>query len=78
MVRTSQNVPIYDPAQMYKRLFANSGLSASQLARLMSERKSVLDFLQGDIGALENRLTAADKARLDAHLTGIRSIADSN
>lgn len=68
------NVPIYDPAQMYKRLFANSGLSAPQLARLMSERKSVLDFLQGDIGAVENRLTAADKARLDAHLTGIRSM----
>jgi hypothetical protein len=68
------NVPIYDPAQMYKKLFANSNLSASQLAKLLAERKSVLDFLQSDIGALQPRLSAADKTKLDAHLTGIRSM----
>jgi hypothetical protein len=68
------NVPIYDPTQMYTRLFANSNLSKSQLSQLLVERKSVLDFLQSDIGVLETRLTSDDKARLDAHLTGIRSM----
>jgi uncharacterized protein DUF1552 len=68
------NVPIYDPTQMYGRLFANSTLSTSQLSQLLSERKSVLDFLQSDIGVLETRLTSGDKARLDAHLTGIRTM----
>jgi hypothetical protein len=68
------NVPIYDPVQMYARMFANSGLSSTQLTTLLSERKSVLDFLQSDIGALETRLSANDQSRLDAHLTGIRSM----
>jgi|HubBroStandDraft_1064217.scaffolds.fasta_scaffold64974_2 uncharacterized protein DUF1552 len=68
------NVPIYDPVQMYSRMFANANLSSTQLTQLLSERKSVLDFLQSDIGALEPRLSSNDQARLDAHLTGIRSI----
>jgi hypothetical protein len=68
------NVPIYDPLQMYSRMFSNSSLSSSQLTKLLAERKSVLDFLQSDIGVLEGRLSAGDKTRLDAHLTGIRSM----
>ncbi len=68
------NVPIYDPTQMYSRMFANSNLSSTQLSRLLAERKSVLDFLQSDIGVLETRLSSDDKNRLDAHLTGVRTI----
>jgi hypothetical protein len=68
------NPPIDDPVQMYTRLFANSNLSTSQVAQLVADRKSVLDFVQGDITSLQTRLNAEDKARLDAHLTGIRSM----
>jgi hypothetical protein len=68
------NTAIYDPSQMYSKMFANSNLSSTQLQQLIADRKSVLDFLQGDIGALETRLTASDKARLDAHLTQIRAM----
>ncbi|HEX3597467.1 MAG TPA: DUF1552 domain-containing protein [Polyangiaceae bacterium] len=68
------NPPIDDPVQMYTRLFGNSNLSTSQLAQLVADRKSVLDFVQADIASLQTRLDAGDKARLDAHLTGIRSI----
>ncbi len=68
------NVPIYDPTQMYGQMFANSKLSSTQLQQLLADRKSVLDFLQSDIGALETRLTASDKARLDSHLTQIRTM----
>src|SRR5260221_14740691 len=68
------NMPNHDPSQRYTQMFANSKLSATQLQQLMADRKSVLDFLQSDIGALETRLTAADKARLDAHLTQIRTM----
>jgi hypothetical protein len=68
------NVPIYDPVQMYGRMFANSTLSSTQLTRLLAERKSVLDFLQSDIGILESRMSTDDQSRLDAHLTGIRSM----
>jgi len=68
------NLPIQDPQQMYTKMFANRNLSPMQLSQLLVERKSVLDFLQADIGVLESRLSATDKARLDTHLTGIRSI----
>jgi hypothetical protein len=68
------NPPIDDPVQMYSRMFATSNLSTSQLAQLVADRKSVLDFVQGDIASLQPRLTAEDKARLDSHLTGIRSM----
>jgi hypothetical protein len=68
------NVPTYDPLQMYNRMFANTKLSSTQLTQLIADRKSVLDFLGSDITTLETRLTASDKARLDAHLTGIRSM----
>ncbi|HEX4336601.1 MAG TPA: DUF1552 domain-containing protein [Polyangiaceae bacterium] len=68
------NPPIDDPVQMYTRLFSNGNLSTSQLAQLVADRKSVLDFVQSDIASLQPRLNAEDSARLDAHLTGIRSI----
>src|SRR5882724_4195806 len=68
------NVPVNDPVQMYTRMFANANLSSSQLTQLLADRKSVLDFVTSDITALESRFTSDDKARLDAHLTGIRTM----
>jgi hypothetical protein len=68
------NVAVDDPWKMYGRIFANADLSASELARVLAERKSVLDFLKADIARLQTRVSAEDKARLDAHLTGIRGI----
>jgi hypothetical protein len=49
-------------------------LSATQLAQLRAERQSVLDFLKDDIGRLRARVSAQDRARLDAHLGGLRGI----
>ncbi len=71
------NVPIMDPVQMYSKMFANSGLSSTQLQGLLADRKSVLDFLQADIAALKPKLTTSDQTRLEAHLTGIRTLEQS-
>jgi hypothetical protein len=68
------NPPIDDPVQMYSRMFANANLSTTQLAKLIADRKTVLDFVSSDIATLQARLAADDRARLDAHLTGIRTI----
>jgi Protein of unknown function (DUF1552) len=68
------NIAIDDPFQMYTRLFAGADLSQTELARLLAERRSVLDFVSGDLTRLSNRLAGSDKARLDAHLTGLRSL----
>lgn len=68
------NIAVDDPWQMYQRIFANADLSSTQLAQLMTERKSVLDFLSADITTLKGRIANEDKPRLDAHLASIRSM----
>jgi hypothetical protein len=68
------NTAVDDPWQIFSRMFATAGMTDAQLARLLADRKSVLDFVKDDITKLESRFTSADKARLDAHLTGIQRI----
>ncbi len=68
------NTAVDDPFQMYSRIFANADLSETELQRLFAERQSVLDFLKDDIGRLKTRVSSEDKARLGAHLGGIRNI----
>jgi hypothetical protein len=68
------NTAVDDPWQIFSRIFANAGMTDAQLARLVADRKSVLDFVKDDLTRLESRFTSADKARLDAHLTGIQQI----
>src|SRR3954454_6007687 len=68
------NTAVDDPWQIYSRMFSSAGMTDSQLARTLADRKSVLDFVKDEIGSLSSRFTGADKARLDAHLTGIQSI----
>ena len=68
------NAAVDDPWQIYSRIFANAGMSQAQLQKTLADRKSVLDFLKDDITRLESRFTGADRARLDAHLTGIQAI----
>jgi hypothetical protein len=68
------NTAVEDPWQMYGRIFANGNLSSTQLAKLIAERKGVLDFLKDDIARLRGRVSASDRQRLDAHLTGIGGI----
>lgn len=68
------NTAVDDPFQMYARIFANANLSDAELKKLIAERQSVLDFLKDDITRLEGRVSSEDKAKLEAHLAGIRNI----
>lgn len=68
------NEPVQDPFVMYARIFADAGVSQADLTRQLAERKSVLDLLKSDFSSLKTRLSADDKTRLDAHLTGIRAL----
>jgi len=75
----AKNVPDYDPKSVFTRLFtgATSGggsTSTDQASKLATVRKSVLDAVLADGTALEKKLGASDKQRLDQHLTSIRSI----
>ena len=68
------NTAVDDPWQIFSRIFANAGMTDAQLARLVADRKSVLDFVKDDLTRLESRFTAGDRARLDAHLTSVQRI----
>ncbi len=68
-----------DPRKVFARVFA--GLSATSdpaaqqasLARL-ERKRSILDFVKADFQALNPRLGATDRAKLDQHLSGIHDI----
>ncbi|MEA2701254.1 MAG: hypothetical protein QOI66_5525 [Myxococcales bacterium] len=68
------NLPVQDPWAMFTRMFANADLSSTQLKLLMAQRKSIIDFLKDDISHLKARISNSDKARLDAHLTGVAGL----
>ncbi|HVY25350.1 MAG TPA: DUF1552 domain-containing protein [Polyangiaceae bacterium] len=77
----------FNPASTFKALFGN-GLppggtagsmpkdvtSEADLKRKVALRKSVLDVVLQDATELKSRLGAADAARLDAHMAGIREV----
>ncbi|MBX7102353.1 MAG: DUF1552 domain-containing protein [Myxococcaceae bacterium] len=66
-----------DPVQMYARIFGGftpptGGSTGPSPADL--DRKSVLDFVQSDFGALRTRVSQADQQKLDAHLQSVRDL----
>ena len=66
--------PSLDPQQVFNDLFGTlapdmTGQAVARVAR----RKSVLDYVDKRYDALGKRLGAADKAKLDNHLTKLRS-----
>lgn len=72
----AKNVADYDPKSVFNRLFTATTptTTTDQATKLASVRKSVLDSVLADGAALEKRLGAADKQRVDQHLTSIRGI----
>ena len=65
--------PEDDPAAAFARIFGDIGEDA-QVAELRAQRKSVLDVVRQDISALNTRLGAADRARLEQHLDSVREV----
>jgi hypothetical protein len=89
--KPNQNFPgEFDPANVFRRLFANgvpAGSSAGSMpvdaksladaANKIAARKSVLDVVRADAQDLASKLGKADALRLEAHLAGIRDIERS-
>jgi hypothetical protein len=76
----ARNSPEFDPRAVFDRLFRGSAQApvdtgaAEQAAKLTRVRKSVLDAVVRDGTALQQRLGAADRQRLEQHLESIRAI----
>ena len=68
--------PRLDPQDVFKTLFGSisSGTSASSTDAASQRKKSILDFVDKRYAALSVKLGAADRARLEEHLTQVREL----
>ncbi|WP_437665674.1 DUF1552 domain-containing protein [Sorangium sp. So ce1182] len=67
--------PRLDPMEIFTELFGTLDPTAgNEAARRLARKKSILDFLDGRYSALSARLGAADRQKIDQHLTKIREI----
>jgi hypothetical protein len=76
MIYTAAQQPLApetDPWAAFGRLFATPA-APSALAKLQAERKSSLDVVAAELGAIRTRLAAADRAKLDAHLASVSAL----
>jgi len=63
----------HSPAKLWSRLF-NGGVAGPGPGALVGARRSVLDVVKQDTEALQARLGANDRMRLEAHLDGLRDL----
>ncbi|HEY0711617.1 MAG TPA: DUF1552 domain-containing protein, partial [Polyangia bacterium] len=72
--------PESNPSKAFARILAGVVPASSdagareQAARVLASRKSVLDFVNGDLGRLSARLPADERARLQQHLQALRDL----
>lgn len=64
---------IRDPRVAFEKLFGVGGTSAERAERRKT-RRSILDFVSGEMGSLKSGLGPEDRARLDRYLTDIREV----
>ena len=66
------------PGAIFAKLFGGGmqgpNVDEAALAAARKKRKSVLDFVKGEVGRLNTKLGANDKLRLDAHLESVFDI----
>ncbi len=77
MIYRAANQPLPpedDPAQVYANVFADLHGDQTALAALRARRKSILDAVSAQYTRVEAQLGAADRMRLDQHLTAVREI----
>ncbi|MBL9175019.1 MAG: DUF1552 domain-containing protein [Verrucomicrobiales bacterium] len=67
-----------NPRLVFERLFGagSPGERAANRRRRQQEQRSVLDFVLEDARALQRRLDARDREKLDQYLTGLREVEE--
>jgi len=64
--------PLVDPLAVFETLFGDG--DPVQAAKRRARRRSVLDAVLGEYGAVTAKVGAGDKRRLDAHATAVREV----
>ncbi|MCA9582694.1 MAG: DUF1552 domain-containing protein, partial [Myxococcales bacterium] len=65
---------IVSPVALYDELFGDGNMTAAELANLRLRRKSILDLVGSDLERFRKNLGKEDRARIEQHLTSIRSV----
>jgi hypothetical protein len=76
MIYTGPQTPLApetDPWAAFGRLFGMPA-APTALARLQAERKSSLDVVAAELSAIRGRVSAADRGKLDAHLSSVSAL----
>ncbi|MEE2756370.1 MAG: DUF1552 domain-containing protein, partial [Myxococcota bacterium] len=69
--------PINDPLEAYQRAFGQGGQlveTTGDMGALMRRRQSVLDFVYKDFVALQRKLGAGDRQKLENHADSLRDL----
>jgi hypothetical protein len=68
--------PEVRPDVVFKNVFGSTmmNMDANKLAQIQAEKKSVLDYLTGDLQGLQKRLPGSQVSKIDQHLTAIRQL----
>jgi hypothetical protein len=69
-----KNTSETDPYKLFTDLFGMTDMSAAQLAALHARRKSVLDFVGGELTNFSTNLGTDDKVKVQSHLDSIRAL----
>jgi len=64
---------IRDPRVAFDMLFGSGGSPADRVARRQS-RRSILDWIQGEVASVRKELGSGDRTRLDRYLNHVREI----
>jgi len=72
--RNQPLAPREDPRQVFDDLFGPATLSAEERADRLQRRTSILDYVGADLNALADELSAADRERLQAHVSMLREL----
>ena len=63
-----------DPYKLFNSLFAGQSMPASQVNALLVRRKSVLDFVSGELTGFASNLGTDDKITVQNHMDSIRQL----
>ncbi len=69
--------PEDDPQTVFSRLFMDADVSSDSLDELLRQRRSVLDFVASDFQRLNDKVSVADRQKLERHLGTVRDFEQS-
>jgi len=69
--------PETQPINVYKRIFGDTAMPGTNAAKILAQKKSVLDYLRGDLARMQTLIPASEKDRLAAHATAITQLENS-